>query len=428
MNGQREPSNTSDEAKWKANILIEKRLIANLIFNGSKAGTVLRIISAHDFYDQTHITIAQAITDIFLSGDEVNLESVVEATKRKLPTRLFEQLVSSPTDANIMAWQAKQVLEYSNARKVHGILTASLRDLTIEMKNAGEVAAATAGGLLDLSRSPEEGGLKPMSDDVPGCYERSEAAYRDGDIPGIKLGLRQLEKIIPVLEPQTFTVIAADSGIGKTSFAMNIITRMAKDNKRSIIYSLEMGRSEMMYRILASEMGIPMFKLKQGALSPGEWARYAEVCGNVKKYSKNMVLASTGRININSIVADIRIQQKIEPIDLVLVDYIQLLAPKEKGNNDNEKITAVVHGLKAIAQTFGFPVIGISQYSRGHGLADLDRLRGSGSIGHDADNVIAIERPPDGDVATFRVIKQRNGPVGNADARWIGHRTEFIDL
>lgn len=241
------------------------------------------------------------------------------------------------------------------------------------------------------------------------------------------------------LQKSDFILVAARPSMGKTAFALNIALNAALRAGKSVaIFSLEMSKEQLAYRMLCSEANVDMLKLRTGDLEEDDWIRLARAAGpmaNAKIY-----IDDTPGISIVEMRSKCR-RLKIESgLDLILIDYLQLMSGSGKSDNRQQEVSEISRSLKALAKEMEAPVISLSQLSRApEARADhrpiLSDLRESGSIEQDADIVMFLYRDEyynketdKKGIAEVIIAKQRNGPTGTTELAWLGQYTKFGNL
>lgn len=263
---------------------------------------------------------------------------------------------------------------------------------------------------------------------------------------GIPTGFRLLDKMLTGLGRSDLIILAARPGMGKTSFALNIATNVAKRGELGVaVFSLEMTKDQLVNRILSSEAAIDSQAFRTGELNSGDWddlARASEVLARTHIY-----LDDTSNITIPEMKAKIRrVNQdpSRKDIGVVIIDYLQLMSTGKRTESRVQEISEITRNLKIMAKELNVPVIALSQLSRSAekstGRADhrpvLSDLRDSGSIEQDADSVLFLYRDAyydksdeaDATVAECIVAKNRHGEVGTVPLAWDGNHTRFTDV
>lgn len=255
-------------------------------------------------------------------------------------------------------------------------------------------------------------------------------------LPGLESGFKNLDLITYGFQPSDLIIIAGRPGMGKTAFCLNILTSIVKTYKLPVVFfSLEMGKEQLMYRVLSNETEIPNTNLKTGNIGKEEWIKLSSA---IKKFSSLPIfIDDTANISIQTIRVQLKkILFEQTKIGLVIIDYLQLMQnSKSKIENRVQELSQITRSLKSIAREFNIPVIALSQLSRNvetriNKRPLLSDLRESGSIEQDADLVLMLFREnyynlkkEQEDLAEIIVAKHRNGPIGTIQLKF---NAEFI--
>jgi replicative DNA helicase len=255
-------------------------------------------------------------------------------------------------------------------------------------------------------------------------------------LPGLESGFKNLDLITYGFQPSDLIIIAGRPGMGKTAFCLNILTSIVKTYKLPVVFfSLEMGKEQLMYRVLSNETEIPNTNLKTGNIGKEEWIKLSSA---IKKFSSLPIfIDDTANISIQTIRVQLKkILFEQTKIGLVIIDYLQLMQnSKSKIENRVQELSQITRSLKSIAREFNIPVIALSQLSRNvetriNKRPLLSDLRESGSIEQDADLVLMLFREnyynlkkEQEDLAEIIVAKHRNGPIGTIQLKF---DAEFI--
>jgi replicative DNA helicase len=272
-------------------------------------------------------------------------------------------------------------------------------------------------------------------------FNEIERLYKNkGAITGVATGFTELDHKTSGLQRGDMVLIAARPSMGKTAFAVNIAQFAAMhENSVVAVFSLEMSKGQLAQRMLCSEASIDMLKLRTGNLEEDDWVRLAHCAGPLA--SSKMFIDDTAGISITEMRSKCR-RLKIEHgLDLIVIDYLQLMSGRGKTENRQQEVSEISRSLKALAKEMEAPVIALSQLSRAPEIrADhrpmLSDLRESGSIEQDADVVMFLyrdeyynkENTDKKNIAEVIIAKQRNGPTGTVELAFIGQYTKFGNL
>jgi replicative DNA helicase len=288
------------------------------------------------------------------------------------------------------------------------------------------------GGLLQIAEQSERGQLVDMPTLMGGVMATLERVRADPrDVTGVASGLIELDEMTRGFQPGDLIVLAARPSMGKTALALNIARHAAGhgDAQSVAFFSIEMGQEQLGLRLVAGEAGIDATRLNRGFVSAGEWAPLSAAVSRIGETA--LFIDDSSDTTVFDIRAKARrLQQTRGALGLIVVDYLQLLRPTERGENRNLELAGMSRGLKILAKDLQCPVLVLSQLSRecekrAEKRPMLSDLRDSGAIEQDADVVLLLYRdevynPTDGNrgVAEVHVAKQRNGPTGVVRLTW----------
>lgn len=402
------------------------------------------VIKPDDFYQPQAQLVYKALLEMNDNRQVIDLVTVVDQLNKSgdldrvggIPyvTYLCNQV---PSAANAMAY-AKIVLEDSKRRQLAKIgreLTAKALDVTQELTVA------------DIQSRISQVITTNQDTDLPTAKEAcidyfdwlSDRAMKEGN--GILTGLKSIDSMTGGLDVGDLVIIAARPSMGKTAFAGQIIVdAAAKQNKGVLFYSMEMSRNQILSRMVSMLTGIDSRRL----LRPKELTEqeYNSVIVANEKISKwNLTINERKRRTPEQISADARYIQATRGLDLIVIDYLQLMTDGKKHGGDNrvQEIANISSGLKNIAGELKVPVIALSQLSRAVEARNdkrpmLSDLRDSGSIEQDADKVFMLyrdkyyNRDNEQDITEVSLRKNRNGGTGTAELMFIPQLTKFIEL
>jgi replicative DNA helicase len=271
-------------------------------------------------------------------------------------------------------------------------------------------------------------------------FDETVARLEAGEAPGvIRFPWKDLQELVPWLRPGQLVTVAARPSLGKSLVAGDLARFTSiKRQIASVLFTMEMDRSEVMDRLIAAEAGVLLEKITGCALDDAEWDRIARARDRFSE--SKLIIDDTPRATIAHIRARLRGMARREPAQLAIVDYLQLMAPPKGGDNRQQEVSALVGSLKAIAREFRIPVVMLCQLNRGPEQRQdkrpyLSDARESGSVDNDSDIAILIHREdfydresPRAGEADLIVDKNRNGRRGTATVGFHGRYARFVDL
>ena len=318
--------------------------------------------------------------------------------------------------------------------------------------------------IFDLARQPEASSVIPLKQAIHGAFGLlSEAAKRGGGITGFATGFHDLDKMTAGLHPGDLYIVAARPGMGKTSFVLNLAMQLAEPKRVTveggsqpgeelgtgvIFFSLEMPREQLASRLLASDAGVDVSKIRSGAIGKEDWINLTESASKLGHLP--LWLDDTPAISLLDVRARVRRLQaeigrrssdgpKTQRLGLVAIDYLQLMSGRVGAQSREQEISELSRGLKQLAKEMGVAVIALSQLNRSvetrtanNKRPQLSDLRESGAIEQDADAIMFIYRDDyynadstEPDTAELILAKQRNGPTGTVKLRFNKACTRF---
>ena len=419
----------------------EEALLGSALLSRDASSRLMEAVKSRDFYSPTNQTIFEAMKELFDSGkpiDTLTVSEVVFKDKKNttsLKTSTIARLVENvPSSANFERY-IEIVLEQSNRRK---LLTASSR---IELlayatdKDIHNVMDEAEQSIFSASDDAIGEGLIGVSDVLDGAIERIEEIENQGTgLSGLATHFTDLDSTLAGLQDGNLVVIAARPSMGKTSLAINIATNVSKEKKVTAFFSLEMTKEELVQRVLFSEAKVTSGDARKGQLGPEKWSRVVEAASKVNNIPLYFDDASV--ITITDIRAKSRRLKASKGLDLIVVDYLQLMQGLS-GDNRQQEIAEISRNLKNLARELKVPILALSQLNRAAEAREdkrprLGDLRESGAIEQDADIVMmlyrddyynpATERPG---VAEVNIVKHRSGSTGKVDLYFSKEYTQF---
>jgi replicative DNA helicase len=477
----RPSSPASDIPHAPANIEAEQALLGVLLYDNSAYERLSDSLQASHFFEPLHGRLFAAIQSHVRRGHLAEPILLAEQFQRD---PAFEDLggVRYLADMVDRAPPAANAGDY--ARVIYDL--ALRRDL---IRIGGEIAAAAQAGDPELSSREQieaaeqqlyslaetgaaSSGFMAFSDSLTGAVNLAAEAYsREGGLSGISTGLRDLDQKLGGLHPSDLIILAARPSMGKSALAANIAFNVARhyaweplpEGGRKTVaggvvafYSLEMSAEQLALRLLAEVTGVPSDKIRKGDISASEFGEIRDAAQDISQ--SPLYIDDTGGISIGKLAARSRRLKRVAGLDLIVVDYLQLVTGGEgRSENRVQEVSQITQGLKALAKELNVPVIALAQLSRQVENRDDKRpqladLRESGSIEQDADVVMFIFReayylgrtpPKEGtaehlawqdnldkihNLAEIIIGKQRHGPIGTVKMHFDENITKFSDL
>jgi replicative DNA helicase len=429
----------------------EEFILGAVLLENSAMDEIIDVLPPQDFYSERNRMLYEEMLILRDKGIPIDYITLAESLDRKGKldkaggAAYIGQLTDRvPTTADI-GYYASIVKDKAIIRS---LITGANEIVKIARTNAGEVSDAVESAekiIFDINRElrNEASGLIRTKELVNTLYDRikliSEGKIEEG---GIKTGFSDLDtKLMGGLHPSDLIIIAGRPGMGKTSLAMNIAEHVAVyENRPVALFSLEMGRDQLLLKILSSISGVYQTRLRDSRyLKSEEWLELTTA--SAKIYDAPMYIDDTAGISPMEIRAKLRrLAIREKDLALVVVDYLQLMKIKGRVDSREQEISEISRSMKAIAKEFKVPVIALSQLNRnvearGDKRPMMSELRESGAIEQDADIILLIYRDEvynpdtqDKGIAEINIAKHRNGPTGEFKLSWTPELTKFRNL
>lgn len=424
----------------------EQSVIGAMIIDKSAIAKALEKLNEEDFYRDGHKVIFKAIREMFSKDMAVDLVTLLEYLKStdKLEkaggvTYISEVSSSVITTANLEAY-ISIVEDKSTLRKLIRSATSIIEESYNKQDRVDEVLDLAQKKIFDLAEKQGSNDYEPLSNVLERGFLEIERLFNNkGSITGVGSGIRDLDAKTSGFQKGDMVLIAARPSMGKTTFSLNIAENAAlREGKSVVIFSLEMSKEQLAYKLLCSEANVDMLKLRTGNLDDDDWERIARATGPLSK--AKIYIDDTAGLSVMEMRSKCRKIKMEHGIDMILIDYLQLMSGSSGSESRQQEVSEISRSIKALAKEMECPVIALSQLSRApEQRADhrpmLSDLRESGSIEQDADVVMFLYRDEyynketeEKNIGECIIAKQRNGPVGTVKMAWIGAHSKFADL
>jgi replicative DNA helicase len=427
-------------------IAAEQGVLGGMLLSKDAIADVVEVLRIGDFYRPTHATIYEVTSELYGKGEPADTVSVAaELHRRGVLDRvggapyLHTLIESVPTAANA-GYYAQIVAEKAVRRR---LVEAGMRVTQLGYNESSEVEDAVDRAQAEVFAVTE----RRSGDDFlvleqlinPTLEEMESIANRDGTLTGVPTGFADLDQITNGLHPGQLVVVAARPAMGKSTLALDFArTASIKHGRTSVVFSLEMSRTEIVMRLLSAESRVHLQNMRSGKMTDDDWARLAQRIGEVT--SAPLFIDDSPHVTMMELRAKCRRLKQRHDLSLVVVDYLQLMTPSKRLDSRQQEVSEMSRSLKLLAKEIGVPVVALSQLNRAaENRADkkpqLSDLRESGAIEQDADVVVLLHREdmyePESaraGEADFIVAKQRNGPTGTVTVAFQGHYSRFVDM
>ena len=424
----------------------EQAVIGSMLIDPRCIAEVVKKLRADEFYVRANRDVYETVLAMFSYGQTIDPVTVIDQMKvrgvydENVPGYLAEIMRVTPTSANAMEY----VTIIKDRALLRSISTVAdeINAMVYEGSGAAEDVLEAAEAKLHAVREDRgSGGLREIRHVMQNVFDAmSEAAASGSRIPGLSTGLPDLDDLILGLNKSELIIIAARPGMGKTSIALNIALSVAmQQHKKVAVFSLEMSREQLTTRLLSRAALVPSQNLFTGRLTDQQWRDVAAAANTLS--SCDILIDDNSTLTVADMNAQCR---TIKDLDLVVIDYLQLMSSAGGRGFSNESRTQAVSDLsrmmKVMAKQLGVPVVCLSQLNRAAEARQdkrplLSDLRESGSIEQDADVVIGLYREgynnrecENPNLAEAIVLKNRKGQTGTVNLTWVPEYTSFYSV
>lgn len=404
----------------------------------------MEVITPEDFYREQHKEIFNAMLNLNREGKGVDTVTVTEELKKRKSlemvgnTYVFELPSFAPTVSNAKQY-AKIIAEKSMLRQLISSST-DIMDQSYSGQDTAEIVVDRAEQMiLDIAKNRQGQDFSSMRNVMETTLERMQSVKDlNGGLIGLTTGFSQLNKITSGFQRSDLIILAARPSVGKTAFSLNVALNAAAEGASILFFSLEMGKGQLGQRLLSIDSKVGLSRIRDGTVynNPEEYDRVNESMGKLSE--TNIFIDDTSGISIAEMKNKCRRMKAGPGLDLIIIDYLQLMDLGEKVESRTQEVSALTRRVKQLAREMDCPVVLLSQLSREiekrpGKLPQLSDLRESGSIEQDADLVIFLSRKLVDDVEeeNIRVVniaKHRNGETGTIELAWRGEFTQFYDV
>lgn len=423
----------------------EQSVLGSILLDKEAMISVSETLVPEDFYKEAHKVIYESMLKLYNSQSEIDLITLTDELRDQgylddIGGIAYITSLSTvvPTTSNIK-YYVNIVKEKSISRQ---LISAANDIINLGYDGSAKVEYVLENAekkIFDISQERATNDFQPINQVISEALSMLEKLYEEkNDVIGLTTGFRDLNKKINGLQRSDLLLIAARPAMGKTAFALNLVQNAALKGDASVaVFSLEMSKEQLVQRMIASQSTVELKKIKTGTLADNDWPRITD--GMAILSGAKIHIDDTPGIKISELRSKCR-KLKIEKgLDLVLIDYLQLMEGEGQNESRQQEIAKISRSLKILAKELDCPVVALSQLSRApEQRADhrpmLSDLRESGSIEQDADIVMFLYRDeyynPDTEkknIGEVIVAKNRHGETGTVELVWFGGIQKFAD-
>lgn len=420
----------------------EQSVLGAIISQPSVLSDVMELIKPEYFYNEQHKALYSIMLQMNSTSLPVDIITVLNEAEKQ---HIFESPAEGrrylaeignmlPSTSNVQSY-CKIVADKYFLRSLSYVARTILEDVQSGERDAQLLLDAAEQKIYDIRQGRDVRGLVPLSEAIAEAYDRlGKISGPDKEkYVGARTGFTLLDSITSGLNKSDLIIIAARPGMGKTSFAMNIATNVARRfDKEVVTFNLEMSKEQLATRILSTEALVESNTLRNGRISGDDWVKLATSAGYLS--SLPLYIDDTASMTVQNMKAKLR---RVKNLGLVIIDYLQLMESTSRSDNRVTVISEITRQLKVMAKELNVPVILLSQLSRAVESRNdkrpmLSDLRESGSIEQDADIVLFLYRDAyynkesqKQNVSECIVAKNRHGETGTVELIWDGQFTRF---
>lgn len=423
----------------------EQSILGSILLDKDAIITVAETITPTDFYKDAHRIIYESMMALNNKNEPIDMVTLTDELRKRGylddiggVTYLTSLSTIVPTTSNVK-YYADIVKEKSVLRQ----LIKASNDIINLGYGSGESAENVLDfaekKIFDISQERTNDDFKPINQILMDTYDMIESIYSNkSDVIGVTTGFKDLNKKINGLQRTDLILVAARPAMGKTAFALNLVQNAAiKGNASVAVFSLEMSKEQLAQRMIAAQSNVELKKMKTGTLNDADWPRIISAMAVMS--DAKIFIDDTPGIKINELRSKCRKLKMEQGLDLVMIDYLQLMESDSKNESRQQEISKISRSLKILAKELDCPVVALSQLSRApEQRADhrpvLSDLRESGAIEQDADIVMFLYRDEyyhsdseKKDLAEIIIAKNRHGETGSVELVWMGSIQRFGD-
>ncbi len=424
----------------------EQSVLGSMILDKDAIVITSEMLRPEDFYKEAHKEIYEAILELYDRDEPVDLVTLSDELKKRGTLEAIGGVVylADLSDAVSTTANIKYYCEIVEEKSILRRLIKASDEIISKGYQADEelnsIIDLAEKKIFDITQRRGQEGLFPIKEVLLESFNRiEELSKNEGGITGLSTGYVDLDNKTSGLHKSDLVLIAARPSMGKTTLGINIAQNCAmKSNASVAVFSLEMAKEQLVQRMLSTESHVELQNVINGNLAEDEWPKLVSAMGPLSK--AKIFIDDTPGITVMDMKAKCR-KLKIEKgLDLIVIDYIQLMQGTGKSESRQQEISAISRGLKGLAKEMNCPVIALSQLSRAPEMRSdhrpiLSDLRESGAIEQDADIVMFIYRDeyynPDTEkknIGEVIIAKHRNGPTGTLELVFMGQYSKFVNI
>ena len=430
------------------NLDAERAVLGALLLEGREAlPRVIEALRVPDFYTEVHRIVYQTVLTLFDRGEPIDLITLSEELRRTDQL----QFVGGPAALALLVEQASIaahlgaytgiVRDMAVLRELIGTCTGIITQAFDAKEEVQSLVDDAERRIFSLAERRLEGSAVPVGKILRNTFEYIERLYeRKEHVTGVATGFEKLDRETSGFQPSDFIIIAGRPSMGKTAFALNIAQHSAVTLRHKVlVLSLEMSAQQLVQRMLCSEAKVDSQAVRTGFLSAADWHRLTAAAGRLSEAA--IFIDDSPGVTVLEARAKARRMKAEHGLDLLVIDYLQLMRGRAGIDNRQQEISEISRSLKALAKELNVPVVALSQLSRAVEARSqrdfrpqLSDLRESGALEQDADVILFLYRqsvykddvpPEEANIAEVIIGKQRNGPIGTVKVVFLPQYARF---
>ncbi len=428
----------------------EKSVLGSIMIDKHAISKVADALFPQDFYFPAHQKIFTAMLSLFAKNEPIDILSVSTVLKSQGfldgigGSSYLADLINAVPSSSHITHYAKSVREKRVLRDLIGI-SSDIHESVFERNLSVETLIdAIEQRIFSVSQKSQDRRYVLIKDELQGAYERIEKIHQQGGIAGLRgvtTGFTAIDNNLSGFQKSDLIILGARPSLGKTTLALDFVRAAAKAGHAVGVFSLEMSKEQIIDRLISSEAQVPLWKLRTGRLSEHDFDMIAQGALD-RLHQMKIIIDDTPSLSIMQIRSIARRLQAEHGLELLVIDYVQLIQTTGNGDNVVQQFTEISHGLKALARELNIPVLALSQLNRSvdnreSQIPKISDLRETGSWEQDADVVMLIYRKDrtrmepsleEENTASIIIAKHRNGPIGTVDVKFDPERVTFKEI
>ncbi len=424
----------------------EQSLLGAILIDPESLTEVAAMMNGDDFYLGEHKQIYLAMQELFLANREIDVVTLIDmlVTKGVYDKSGGEDYIRTLTEAVPDALNIKDYARIVKEKSVLRQLIAASGEISesaySEQEEVTSIIDHAESLIFNIAQGRDTKGFRHIREVLQDVYSHLQELRTNAEATqGTKTGFSALDRVLAGMGKSDLVLVGARPGMGKTSFALNIATNVAKQTGKAVcIFSLEMSAEQLVNRVLSSEALVNSYSLRTGDLTPEDWEHLAVASGQLS--GCDILIDDTSGMTVTAMKAKLR---RVKNLGMVVIDYLGLMQGDKHNDNRVQEVSEISRSLKIMAKELMVPVVCCAQLSRGpESRTDkkpmLSDLRDSGAIEQDADTVIFLYRSEyyktgeatdqNTSIAEVIIAKNRHGSTGTVNMGWNGQFTKFLTI